>query len=345
MATSKNAKIMFESGQSVTDYTAMTDSGDHKVYTVSGGNVFSGKSGFEPEIRPNGVVTGRNMISIHADNDKVTIAGFTAYSGGTLYTVTAATLGITRAATDVAKICSITMDNSGAIAEVEGEDSTDTTFTSTRGAAGGPPSIPADSVEIAQVKMTSNTAAAITSDEIFQVIGTHCERFDYPSWSVNPVGDGLKASVSAKTNSYIEFVSELPMIHGSTATDPADSYKQVYTRFYSPIFAEASKSMDFVPAENSHSVSSQEYYNGTIGSVSSSLSQSSFTALMDDNVTDSLLQEQDEVITVKHFPDRNKTAYTLTQGTLGVSRTFPVSGQNQASCTISAETATAGFSS
>ena len=152
MATSKNAKLQFESGQTVADYAAMTDSGDHKVHTIAGGTVFSGKSGFAPIVRPNGIVSGRNVVSVHADDDKVTIAAFTAYSKGVLYSVGATTLAITRAVTDVAKICSITMTDAGVIAEVEGDDSTDTTLSAVRGDAGGPPSIPADSVEIGQVK-------------------------------------------------------------------------------------------------------------------------------------------------------------------------------------------------
>jgi len=346
MATSKNAKLQFESGQSVTDYTVMTDSGDHKVHTVSGGTVWSGKSGYEPAVRPNGVVTGRNIVSTHASNDTVTIAAFTAYSGGTLYEVDATTASITRADTDVGQIHSITMNSSGSITVVEGEDSATSALSETRGAAGGPPSIPDDSVEIAQVRLTGNTAAVITADEIFQTVGTHHERFDYPAWTENNIGDGDKASVSAKKNAYIEFDSALPMIHGDTATDAADDYKKVYIRYYEPTMADAQKAMDFTPCENTHSISSTEVYgNKTVGSSSKSLGQGGFTAMLSDGVTDSLLAEQDEVVTVKFFPDRNKTAYVLTQGTLGVSRTYPTGDQNQAECTITAETASAGFAS
>lgn len=345
MATSKNAKLQFESGQTVNEYAAMTDSGDHKIHTISGGTVFSGKSGKEPIVRPNGVVSGRNVVSTHATNDTVTQAAFTAYSKGILYSVSTTNPTITRAATDVAQIHSITMNDAGVIAVVEGEDSADSTLSEVRGAAGGPPSIPADSVEIAQIRLTGNTPAAISADEIFQVVGTHAERFDYPMWSVNPIGNGDKADTSAEKNANIEFDSAVSMIHGTTATDPADAYKQVYIKYYAPIFTEAAKSLDFTPAENTHSVSSTQIYNGTVGSVAASLGQGGFTALLTDNITDSLLQEQDEVCTIKHFPDRNKTAYTLTQGTLGMKRTFPVADQNQVSCTISAETGSAGFSS
>jgi hypothetical protein len=346
MATSKNAKIQFESGQTVHDYAAMTDSGDHTVHTISGGTVYSGKSGYEPIVRPNGVVSGLNMVSTHADNDKVTIAGFTAYSMGVLKTVTATTLAITRAASDVAKICSVTMTSAGAIAEVEGEDSLSAALSEVRGAAGGPPSIPADSVEIAQVRMTSNSAAAIDPDEIFQTIGTHTERFDYPTWSVNPVGDGSTATVTAKKNAYVELDSALTLVHGATATDPADLYKKVYIRYYSPTFVEVSKAIDFVPVENSHSVTSTQVYgNKSVGSTSTTIGQGSFTALLEDGLTDALLAQQDEVVTIKFHSDRNKTPYSLTQGLLGGVSSFPVDNQNQVACTISSETITARFSS
>lgn len=346
MATSKNAKLQFESGQTVADFAAMTDSGDHKIYTISGGTVFSGKSGYTADVRPNGVVSGRNMVSPHATANTVAIAAFTAYSGGTLYSVTATTQLLTRASTDVAQIHSICMDDSGSITVVEGDDSGDSTFSTTRGAAGGPPAIPDDYVEIAQIKLDTNTSGVITSDEIFQVPGSQCERFDLPAWNVNNIGDGDNADAAAQKNAYVEFYSAHPMIHGDTAEDPADSYKKVYIKYYAPVFVDAQRAIDFVPVENTHSVSSTQVYgNQSIGSVQASLGQGGFTAMLSDGVTDALLAEQDEIITVKYYPDRNKNPYILTQGTLGVKRTFPVADQNQAACTISAEVASANFAS
>jgi len=234
MATSKVAKIDFESGQTLHDYAAMTDSGDHKVHTISGGTIFSKREGFEPVVRPNGIATGRNLLSTHATNDTVTIDAFTAYSKGVLHSVSATTDTITRPATAVSKINSITMTDAGVIAVIAGTDGGDTSFTETRGIAGGPPEIPADSVEIGQIRVISDTAAAITADEIFQVVGQHTERYDFPTWEVNHIGDGESAMVSAKKNAYIDFASAFPAIHASS------TYKQVYLRYYSPIFAEVS---------------------------------------------------------------------------------------------------------
>jgi hypothetical protein len=349
MATSRNAKLEFESGQTVHDYAVMTDAGDHQVHTISGGTVFSSKSGFAPVIRPNGIVSGRNLLSTHATDDYVTVAAHTVYIGGSLFSVTAGSLEITRPLTAVAKVCSVCIyNNSGTatIVEVEGESGAGTTFSETRGAAGGPPSIPDDYIEIGQVRVTSDTSDTISSDEIFQVVGTHAERFDYPGWTVNPIGDGINAATAAEKNAHIKFDSALPMIHGDTATDPADDYKKVYIRYYSPTFVEAQRAIDFVPVENTHSVTSTQVYgNKTIGSTSSSMGQGSFTAMLSDGVTDALLAEQDQIITVRFYPDKNNDPYILTQGTLGVKRTFPVADQNQAACTITGETVSANFSS
>lgn len=340
MGTSKNAKIQIETGQTLVDYEAATDSGDHQIYNPSE-DVMSGKSGFEPVVRPNGMVSGRNVVSAPASgsNDVVDVAAFTAYSGGTLYSVSASTdFSITRPATDVAKINSITMDSSGTLAEVAGTDGSDGNFSETRGAAGGPPEIPADSVEIAQVRLSTSAAAAVTADEIYQVVGQHSERYDYPGWTVNNVGDGANASEAAKQNAYIEFDAALPTSHTSATT------KGIYVQHYTPTMSDLSRAYDFAPAEKSASSSSQQYYGGTVNAVSESLGQGSFTALMTDGISDTLVANKNEVLTTKFFPDRNKAAYMLTQGTVSLSRSFPAGGgQIEASVTLTPETESAEF--
>ena len=346
MATAANAKLEREAGQTLFDYTAATDSGDHIVYTVSGKTAFSDASGYSLNVRPNGIVSGRNLLTTHATVETVTVAAFTFYLAGVLTSVAATTAVGVRAASDVGKICSITATGTNTIAVVEGTDSGSAAVNEVRGSAGGPPSIPVTSVEIGQIRYSSNTpAAAILSTEIFQVPDTHSERFDSPSWQVNNVGDGNAATVAAKKNAYVEFLAAHPMIHGATATSAADSYKPVYISGYTPIFSEIAKSVDFMPAQNTHSVSSVQVYNATVGSSSSSLGQGGFKALMTDGVTDGLVADQDDTLIFRFYPDRNKAPYMLTQGKLGVKSTFPVANQVQAECTISASTKTANFSS
>lgn len=338
MPTSENAKIMIEGGQSLVDYEALTDSGDHTVLNPST-SIMSGKEGFTPDVRPNGIVTGLDIgqVAASGSNDVVDTRAFTAYSIGVSHSVSASTdQAITRPAGDVAKVLSITMTSAGAIAEVAGTDGATTTFSETRGAAGGPPLIPVDSVELFQVRLTTTAAAPITADEIYQNIGTHTERSGYPSYSVNNIGEGTNTTNPDKVNAFVEMADALPLIH----TGPIA--KKVYAQHYTPSFIEQ-KGYDFSPVENSHSVGSTQYYGGTVGSSSSTIGQGSFTALLQDGTTDYLVANKDKTLTVKVYQDENKTPYILTQGKVGLGRTFPVADQAQAAVTISAESISAEF--
>lgn len=341
MAQSKNAKVQIETGQSYNAMAIMADSGDKKVFTISGGTIFSGKSGYTAEVKPNGIVTGSNLLSTNAANDTVTVAAFTANSKGVTKTVNATTAAITRPSTDaLAQVFSVTMACDGSIAVVEGVIGTDTTFSETRGAAGGPPLIPVESVEIGQIRISASAAAAIASTEIFQVPTVHTETASYPNYSINNIGEGSNTATAAKKNAFVEFDSAIPADHIGSLP------KSVYISYYAPIFADVALSKEFTPAENSHSVSSEEYYgNKTIASRSSSLGQGSFQVVASDGITDTIVREKDQVITTKFFQDRNKAPYILTQGALGLSRSFPVAGQAMIDITISSEVASAEFSS
>lgn len=340
MATAKYAKLMREAGQTLFDYIAATDAGDQKVFTVPGKTIFSKKAGYEVIVRPDGVVSGRNMLTPHADADKVTIAGFTCYLAGALTTIVATTADIDRPSTDKAKIASITVNSSGVIAVVAGTDGTGTTFSETRGAAGGPPYIPVGSVEIGQVRVATSASAVIDKDEIFQTPGTHVERYNYPMWAINELGDGEEATTSAKTHAHVEFEAVV-----GDAIHTGDTYRKIYVRGYTPLFSEVSRSVDFIPASNSHSVSSTQVYNSTVGATSSSLGQASFSAMVDDGITDGLSQEDDQILVFKFFPNRNKAPYSLTQGILGLDLSYPADDQIKVSATISAEQKTVKFSS
>ncbi len=338
MGNAAKALLKMEQGASLVPFAAMVDSGDQQIFT-SAGLVFSGKSGQEPVVRPNGVVTGRNLVSapVSGSNDVVDVAAFTAYALGVLQTVAAtADTTVTRPTTNKL-ISSITMTSVGAIAVVAGTEGTN--FVETRAAAGGPPEIPADSVEIAQVRLDSAVAAPITAPEIYQVVGQHVERYDFPLFEVDNVGQGQSAEVSAQTNANVKMASVLPLIHASAAP------KRVYIKFYEPIFAEVSDSVDFTAVETSHSVSSKQVYGRSVASSAESIGQGGFSALVNDGISDSLVQSKNEVLTFQFFPDNNKAPYVLTQGKLGIKRTWPASDQIAVDATISAERASAEFSS
>ncbi len=323
MATAENAKLQYEAGQTFTDFIALTDDGDNKTFT-SNAELWSGKSGFDVDVKPNGLATG-GEVTPGSSNDTVDVAALTCYLAGVKTSVSANSgFSITRPSTDVAKINSITINASGTITEVTGTDGTDQTFSETRGADGGPPWIPTDSIEIAQVRLTTSASAAITESEIKQIVGKHRERYDSPVWNVDYF------------NAQVEFISAMPAIHSDDSGSTTKT-KAVHAAYYEPEFADVPKSSNFVPPENSHSVGSTQIYGMTLGSTSTSLNQGSFTAYLRDGVSDNMLNEKDQNLWFKFYPDRNKTDHLLCQGKLGISRSFPPGDQIQADCTISAQ--------
>ncbi len=321
MPTAENAKLEYEAGQSASAMGALTDSGDATLFT-SAASLWSRKSGYEPVVRPDGLVTGGAVIpAVSASNDVVDVASISCYLAGVLTAVGAsADESITRPASAVSKVNSITVTSAGAIAVVAGIDGSDANFVETRGVAGGPPFIPVGDIEVAQVRMTSDTVAPIEASEIFAVVGTHRERYDFPLFNV-------------LTNSgSVEFLSAIAKIHTGTLT------KGVFASYSSPIFAQVSLASEFVPPETSHSVASTQIYGTTLGSSSSSLNQGKFTAYLQDGITDALVALKNQNLWFRFYQDKYKTAYVLSQGKLGISRTFPAGDNIKADCTISAET-------
>lgn len=319
MSTAENAKLDYEAGQTATSMSALTDSGDHTTYT-SAATRWSRRTGYAPVVRPNGLLTG-GAVSEHASANTVTTAALTCNLAGVVTSVAAGTGSITRAATNVSKVNSITVNSSGAIAVVVGTDGATTAFSETRAAAGGPPLIPVGSIEIAQVRTTSSSSAVVAAAEIFSVVGTHVERADFPLYDIGYADGG------------VTFLDDLPLIH----TGPVA--KAVYASYAAPIFAEVALASDFVPPETSHSVTSKQIYGTTLGSTASTLGQGSFTAYLDSGVSDALVTLKNETLWFRFYPDRYQSPYLLCQGKLGVARTFPAGDNIQAACTISASSA------
>jgi hypothetical protein len=158
--SASNAKLQYEAGQEYNAMTAMTDSGDHKMFSLSGINLWSPRSGYEPVIRPDGLATGGEVTPGSANNN-VSVAALTCFLAGVLTTVSADSDVAITSPTSTHNISSVTINSSGVIAVVAGTDGT--AFSATRGAAGGPPLIPVGSIEIAQVKLSSATSALITA--------------------------------------------------------------------------------------------------------------------------------------------------------------------------------------
>jgi hypothetical protein len=318
MPNAANAKIEFEGAQQSYPMSALTDSGDQTIFTSSA-SLFSRVSGFAPAVRPDGVRTGGNVTPDDAEaNDTVDVSAGTAYVAGVAVSFNAASPTITRPATAVSKVNSIVVSSAGVVSAVAGTDGSDANFVETRGAAGGPPYIPTDSIELAQVRVTSDTAAPIAATEMFTAVGTHRERYDYPLWDeVDQDGE-------------VHFKSALPQIHTGDVT------KNVYASYADPIFTELGQGVDFTPPENTWSVNSTPIYGGTLGEASQALSQGSFTAYLTDGVTDPIMKVKDQNAWIRFYPDKYATPHILCQGYLGMSRAYPAGGNINADVTIAA---------
>ena len=329
--TAENGALYYEASQAVTAMTALTDSGDHQLYT-SAVTLWSERSGYSPVVRPDGMISGGVVIVEAAgpDNDEVDVGAGTCYLVGVPTSVPAVSgagsLVCTRTA-DAANKCIITsiiVTAAGAFDVLQGTKGA--ALSTTRGVAGGPPLLTVGVVEVAQVKYTSEAAAAVTAAEIFQVPGVSQERYDYPLWEVhngrNQAGD--------IPGGCIKLLAAIGADHVGPVT------KAIYASYSEPAFAENRPVSDFVPPTNAHSVSSKQVYSSVIGSRSSSLNQGSFTAFLSNGVNDPLMRLKDEILWFKFYPDRYKSPYVLSQGKLGVVPSYPADDSITAACTLSA---------
>lgn len=328
MPISDNAKIYYEASQNAVAMVALTDSGD-QTFFKSADNFWSNKAGFVATVYPDGVVNGLE-VTPDTTNDQVDVAAGYVYQAGVKQTIAAsAGEAITRPSVSDYKISSLAVNDSQAIVEVEGTEGT--SFSSTRGAAGGPPLIPVGYVEICQVRMSSQAAALFVTSEIKQIQGDSQERYDYPLWNVKRINvtNGVLGYAG------VEFLSALPAIH--TGAVP----KKVYAAYYTPDFAEVVDGTDFVPPETTHTTTSVQVYGRTIGGSSETLNQSSFTFYPQDGISDAILREKNQDLLFKFKQNELNDPYLIMQGKFGVSRSFPPGGNVKADCTISAESAAA----
>jgi hypothetical protein len=294
----------------------LTNTGDNKLFD-SPADLFSKRSGFAPVVMPNGLLTGAQVKPKVGQNDQVEISSATANQGGVKKTIAGTTLTVARAAVDTHIIASIVINSAGAFEAIAGAEGT--SFSETRGAAGGPAYIEVDEIEVAQIRLASGAAAEIQTAEVFTVPGLHREM------ALSPV---LKVLAST---GQVEFAGQLPTIH------TGDTPKKVYASFAEPIFAAVDLAADFQPSENTHSLSSTQVYGGTIGSTSISLNSATFKAYLEDGISDPLAKLRDEILWFKFMPDRHKLNQILEQGILGIRRSYPAGGKVEADCTISPE--------
>lgn len=319
MATAENAKLQYEAGQNAVPMSALTDTGDATVFTSSA-LLWSQRSGYAPVVRVNGLVSG-GELSVSATNNVVNVAALVCNLAGAPTSVNAGTATIVRAGTDLAMVNSITINASGQIAVVQGTQGTGQAFSEARGAAGGPAFIAPGSIEIAQVRVNTSAAAVVAASQILTVSGLHRERADDPLYDIE------------YNTGRVKFLAALSKIHtGGVA-------RGVFASFAWPLFADVALASDFVPPENSYSVTSTQVYGTTIGSTSATLNQGTFTAYLNNGVTDPLVTLKGQNLWFRFYPDKYQSPYLLAQGKLGIARTFPAGNSIQAACTVSAASA------
>lgn len=317
----ENARLQLEAGQNFVAMAELTNTGDNKIFATAS-SPWSRANGKTPVIRPNGVRSGGAVIPKTGTDNTVTVAALEANIGGAIVSVASGDLAATRtAAGGVFQITSLTVTSAGALAAVPGTEGA--AFVETRGAAGGPPYIPVGSIEIGQVRLTSNTDADVTEAEIKTIPGVHVELYNSVLWTENYY------------RGRVEFVDTLPLIH------TGDVPKKVYAEYYTPAFTSVPHANNIVLPEQTASVTSEQDYDGVSNSVSLALGQAAYSVgQMQDGFSDLVAQMKGQILWHKFFPDRYKSfPYSLFQGYLAIARSFPASGGITAACTVSAESA------
>jgi hypothetical protein len=323
---------MYEADAVITSMVELTDQGDKQDFRSAAAQ-WSGRSGKAPDIKPNGLKSGGAITpEVAATADEVDIAESKCFIAGIETTISAvAGQAIVRPESDTHQIFSITVTAGGAYAVVDGAEGT--SFLETRGGNGGPPYIDNDAIETGQIRVSSQTPAVITADEIKQVENVHLERYDLPGWEIE------YASVSNGILGYagIVFHSALAAIHSEDA-GTTEAGKLVYAEYYTPSFVEIVDAYDFTPPAQSHNINTTQVYGRVKGSASQTLNAGGFSVELKDGITDNLLRFVDEFIWFKFFQDRLNDPYVLTQGYLGAPVSFPAGANVNATCAIAAET-------
>lgn len=316
MPSASKGKLEYESSRTLHAMHALTDSGDATKFT-SNATLFSRYDGAQPDVRPNGVVSGLE-IAPHADNDKVSISAGTAYIAGVLVTIAAGTATITRDGSNGYLISSITVNDSGTFAAAAGTANA-SAHSETRAASGGPPLVATTVIELGQVRTTSITAAKILASEIRTTRNTHREDAFSPAWTEND------------SDASISFNAALMQNH----TGPVG--KAVHAEYNDPQFSEQIDAVDFVPVEQSNTQNSVSVYNGSVGSVSTSLNQGSFTFYPREGVgiTDQLVTEKNKQLWFRVYPNRSGTRHFIGNAILGITRSYPSDNNISVSCTLS----------
>jgi len=323
--------LFYEAGRTLVDVTELTDAGDQKRFD-SAVRRWSDYPGFSPEILPNAVLSGGvGKPAVSETADAVDVSAVNCYLNGVKKTgtdkIAAATdVAFTRGATAY-MIVSVVVTAAGAIDAIEGTDSA-SSFSATRGEAGGPPYVPVDAVELFHIRLTSATSGVVTADEISAVPGT--SREDLQSFSIH------YSRVENRIKGYagVEFSNPLPAIH--TGDLPA----KVFASFYTPNLARLEAARDVEFAATTGSASAEVFYDVVRNYESKSLSAGSFEFDAGDGISHPYLGLiENRSWHVLYPDDLNPEIFTQVLATPFISGSFPAEGANLRTVNLISRTA------
>ena len=319
---------------------ALTNSGDNTQYNYTGGGDFlsafidSAGTSYAPTVLVDGVISGAVVIPAAAGtNNLVDVSAMAANIGGVAYTGAtklAADTDLTclrGSALDVCRINSITHTGS-AWAVISGTAHTAFDLAGGRGGAGEPPYIPVGSIEVAQVRFSSITDAAVLASEIKMIPG------DTKEMAYSPGKDIEYARLDAGTLDYpgVTMRVALPAIHTGDAT------RGVWLSGYEAAFSEWQKVNDVAFQGESISSTSDETFSGTDTYTSSEVSDGSFSWSCNSITSDpewAVMEGKDAKVWLKLYETRGATEYLACQAVVSGVPTLSASGPTTVSCTLS----------
>jgi len=328
------ASVEVESTQTLVPWELLTDAGDKQYFTFSS-EILSNAVGFQPEVAPNGIVSGLNLVSpTPSTNDSVDVASFTAVFSGVEETISADTIAFTRDATLDYQKFSVIAETGDTLSIIE-SDPHASAWSNTRGAAGGPPSIPLAAIEVAQIWISDNTAAVVLASEIKESpqAGTQ-ERSLFPAVQVFNFGEGLDANTTATKFAYAKFASVIPTIHGATANAAATDEKPVYGQWYDPVFTLLEGTVDFAEPNETPGTTSVQLHRTTRGGTTQTLNAGSFTIYMEDGITDDIMRLRGKEVLTKYKQNIDADPFVLSLNVLGIPVTRPVDNDPQGAVTL-----------
>ena len=305
----EDARLQVEHGYVLHDFEKGTDNGDHIKYKYTHTvKLFSFLKNQAPIIRPDGVKTGLKVKpAVAAGNNNVDIEAGTAFIAGVDVAINAATnLACTRTAGGVTyQITSIIVDSAGSITAIGGTEGA--SFSTVRGAAGGPPYITVDKIEIAQVKFTSNTDAVVLASEIDQNV---MERYDIPSYNIVEHDADLLQSI-------IKMLTALDTRHTGDVT------KGIWVKHYEPVMNDIPGVSNWKPPEIKGKIQRNTTYDGISAVARTDIGDGGFEVELKGEAGEIMAQIVSGARWLRFYPDKFKADNHICLGFLDWDRDYP----------------------